>query len=171
MRHKGLMLAIVLGMLTPAFGAVPPLATLVPNAGVVGQGTLSVVFFNIYNAKLYAPAGKLQNTQPFALEMTYLRAVSGADIIDHSVNEIRNQGATNPQTLTDWQNQLAAIFTDVTAKTVLLAVFMPTGETLFYRDNRPIGTIKDAELSKRFANIWLGNNTSQPALRRQLLGL
>jgi hypothetical protein len=33
-----------------------------------------------------------------------------------------------------------------------------------------VGVIRDAEFSRRFFNIWLGEKTSEPKLRAQLIG-
>ena len=39
----------------------------VPDASVVGRGTLTYAFWDIYDATLYAPQGKWDRSKPFAL--------------------------------------------------------------------------------------------------------
>ena len=65
---------------------------------------------------------------------------------------------------------MAAIFPDVTAGTCLTGVYDAHGATVFYLSGKMIGHIDDPEFGKRFFAIWLGDKTSQPALRAQLLG-
>ncbi|MEH0069805.1 chalcone isomerase family protein [Pannonibacter sp. Pt2-lr] len=45
-----------------------------------------------------------------------------------------------------------------------------SGKAVFYKDGRRIGTINDADFSRRFFAIWLGNNTSNPSLQASLTG-
>ena len=46
----------------------------------------------------------------------------------------------------------------------------PVSWAVFYKDNTEIGRIKDPAFSVAFFNIWLGDKTSAPELRRKLLG-
>ena len=45
----------------------------VPEAQLVGEARMTYLFWKVYDARLYAPEGKWQPTQPFALELKYLR--------------------------------------------------------------------------------------------------
>jgi hypothetical protein len=163
-------IALVLGWITPAFSA-EIITKLVPDAKIVGEGRMSVAFWDIYDATLYAPQGKLTQAKPFALSIRYMREIDGKDIADRSVQEIRGQGYTNEIRLAAWNAQMKKIFPDVEDGTVLLAIFIPNQKTIFYHGNTPIGTIRDAEFTRWFSNIWLGEKTSEPKLRHRLLGL
>jgi hypothetical protein len=72
----------------------------VPDAELVGQGRLKFLFWNVFDASLYAPDGTWSRDEPFALSVPYLR---------------------------------------------------------------------DPEFSRRFFDIWLGEETPRPELRAQLL--
>ena len=143
----------------------------IPDAKIVGAGTLSLAFWDIYDATLYAPDAKINKTKPFALSIRYMREIEGRDIADRSVQEIRKQGFVDEFKLAAWNNQMKNIFPNVEDGTVLSAVFIPGDRTTFYAGERQIGIIKDAEFTIWFANIWLGEKTSEPLLRRRLLGL
>ena len=142
----------------------------VPQAETVGQGRLRVVFWDIYDASLYAPKGKFQEGRPFALQLSYLRAISRKEIADHSISEIRRQGFDDEIRLADWHTQMMQIFPDVAPNTSLTGVYTSNGQTIFFDGNKEIGRIQDSEFGKRFFNIWLGQQTSVPMLRKQLLG-
>lgn len=162
----------VLGMALsgPAFAAEPIIRT-IPDARIVGQGKLSMAFWDIYKAVLYAPDGRLTHRQPFALSIHYMREIDGSDIAERSVIEIRNQGFRDEAKLATWNAQMKNIFPNVEDGTVLSAIFLPGKETIFYNADKQIGVIKDAEFTLWFANIWLSEKTSEPNLRQKLLGL
>ena len=145
--------------------------SVVPQASIVGRGTLSYAFWNIYDATLYAPDGRLDRTQPFALSLHYHRALNGHDIADRTVKEIRKQGFDDEIRLAAWNAQLKTIFPDVVRGTTLSAIHHPGQGTVFYKDDTVIGTVRGDDFATAFFDIWLGDGTSHPALRRALLGL
>ncbi len=148
-----------------------PVQAYVPNASVVGSGVLSYAFWDIYEATLFAPEGVWSSNKPFALSIEYFRALKGKEIADRSVQEMRQQGFTNEVTLAAWNSQMKAIFPDVKKGTVLTAVYIPGIQTTFYNGAGIIGVIKDDDFGKSFFGIWLAEKTSEPKLRRALLGL
>lgn len=162
--------ALALLGITPA-QAMDPIRTAVPNAQIVGQGVLSVMVWEVYSAKLYAPHGQWNEDSPFALQLLYLQDLAGQKIADRSVQEMRKQGFRDEVRLADWHTQMSAIFPDVYEGTVLTGLFTPGGETVFFEGEREIGRIRDPEFGRSFFDIWLGEKTSAPDLRRKLLGM
>lgn len=170
MRHNLLALAVMFFTCQPAHSA-QVISSSIPNAAVVGQGVFSYVFWDIYEATLYAPNGLWNPSEPYALTIKYYHAIDGKDIADHSVREIRKQGFTDELKLAAWNAQLKDIFPDVNRGSILSAVFYPGNQTVFYKGSLPIGSIKGDEFGKAFFGIWLSERTSAPDLRRALLGL
>lgn len=156
---------------SPSAMANETVMTSVPNAGVVGRGVLSYVFWEVYEATLYAPKGHFDPRKPFALSIEYYLDINGRDIADKSVQEMRRQGFRDEIKLAAWNAQLKAIIPDVGKGTVLSAIYTPEQQTDFYRGSQAIGTIKGDDFAKLFFGIWLGDQTSKPELRRALLGL
>ena len=107
----------------------------------------------------------------FALSIRYKQEIDGRDIADRSVQEIRKQGYQDEIRLAAWNSQMKAIFPNVKDGTVLSALFVPGDKTVFYAGDKQIGVIADAEFARLFSDIWIGVNTSEPQLRRKLLGL
>ena len=132
---------------------------------------MSVVLWDVYDAMLYAPDGKLAESKPYGLSIRYMREIEGNEIADRSIQEMRGQGFVDEVRLAAWNSQMKTIFPDVQDGTVLSAVFIPGQKTVFYEGNKQIGIIKDAEFTRWFSDIWLGEKTSEPSLRRKLLGL
>ena len=154
---------------TPAF-AMQNIRTHIPSAQKVGQGRLTYLFWDVYDATLYAPKGDWRKNEPFALELSYLREIEGKKIADHSAEEMRNQGFNDEVKLATWHAQMRKIFPDVGEGDSITGVFTDDGQSIFYKDNIEVGRIKDAEFSRAFFDIWLDEKTSAPDLRRKLLG-
>ncbi len=175
MTHKKMLnvirVALVLAILvmTPAY-ALEHINSSVPDAREVGQGRLTYLFWDVYDATLYAPQGSWENGKPFALELAYLIDLKGKKIADRSAKEIRKQGFSDEVKLATWHAQMQKIFPDVGEGVSLTGVYTKTGETVFFRNNVEIGRINDPEFSEAFFGIWLNEKTSTPKLRRKLLG-
>ena len=140
------------------------------NPAKVGQGLLSHLFWDVYTATLIAPNAKWHPDMPFALSVKYLLDIDGADIAERTISEIRDQGYADEPNLSVWQEKLLNILPNVTDGTRLTAVRDKTGHTIFYHDGNWIGEIDDRAFTRRFFDIWLGEKTPRPALRRALLG-
>ncbi len=169
MRKLG-MLLVVFSMVSPAAFATEAALKHVPNAQEVGTGRLSMVFWDVYYATLYAPGGKWDPEASYALKIHYFREIEGSDIADRTVEEIRKQGFGDEEKLAEWQAQLRNIFPLVTKGSQLTAVAEPGKPTRFYFNDKPIGSIADEKFGSYFFAIWLGEKTSEPALRKKLLG-
>lgn len=141
----------------------------IPDAQPVGSGTLSVVFWKVYDATLYAPKGVWVPHKPFALTLTYHREIEGRDIADRTAEEIGKLGFKDDQAIRNWQEQMRSIFPDVRPGTEITGISLPGHPTLFYRDDVLLGQINDPRFGKWFFDIWLSENTTEPELRNQLL--
>lgn len=142
----------------------------VPNAQKVGEGRLSYLLWDIYDATLYAPEGKWEANKPFALKLSYLRTLDGEKIADRSAEEMRNQGFTDEVKLAAWHEQMSKIFPDVDEGVSLTGVYTEDKSAVFYKDDVEIGRINDPEFSEAFFGIWLNEETTAPSLRQKLLG-
>lgn len=169
MRKLCVVLVLILSSLSPALAG-DTIQKYVPNAKLVGNAKLSVAFWDVYNASLYSPNGILDENAPYALTLHYLMELKGTDIADRSVKEMKKQGFDNEAKLQDWHVKMLKIFPNVKKGTELSAVFLPNKSTHFYHNNQSIGSINDPEFTLQFSNIWLHEKTSEPELRRQLLG-
>lgn len=171
MRHKLLIALSALLFYAHAAVASETILASVPSASVVGRGILSYAFWDVYEATLYAPKGRFDPAKPFALSIAYYHAIDGKDIADRSVQEMRKQGFKDEVKLAAWNAQMKKFFPDVKDGTVLSAVYKPGSQTTFYKGDKAIGSIKGDHFGRLFFNIWLGESTSEPELRRALLGL
>lgn len=150
-------------------------ATFVTDAQVVGSGRLSYLFWDIYQLSFWR-RGSVESdqvwpsSQPVALVFSYLRSVAKERLVSSTLDELRRQGVSDVQ-LSDWGRALLDLWPDVKPGSQLAVVYQPASGTQFFEGERSLGVIEDAEFGPAFFNIWLGENTSEPELRRQLLGL
>ncbi|MEM1143964.1 MAG: chalcone isomerase family protein [Pseudomonadota bacterium] len=137
---------------------------------IVGEARMQVLFWNVYDAKLYAPGGAYSAASPFALSLTYLRDLQGDQISERSIEEMRKQGFADEITLARWFDKLSLIIPDVGDQNEIIGLADEYAHTRFYLDGTFIGEIKEPGFTRAFFDIWLGERTSEPALRDRLLG-
>lgn len=138
---------------------------------MIGKSRLKVLFWNIYDAELYAPKGEFSNQGAYALSLTYLRDFEGESIASRSIDEMREQGFKDEVKLAEWFELMKNIFPNVKEKQNITGVRTADGISHFYMDGVKLGSIEDTEFADMFFGIWLNEKTSQPKMRKQLLGM
>lgn len=127
-------------------------------------------WMHVYDATLWTDGGRAPGDVTFALELRYAMPFSGADIAARSVEEIRRQGRYDEARLAAWSRAMEWIFPDVRPGDRLVGLALPGHEARFYDGRRLLGVVEDAAFVDAFFGIWLGERTSEPGLRRELLG-
>jgi hypothetical protein len=141
---------------------------LMPGAQQIGQAAFTRFGFSIYQAELWAPDGRYLPDQSFLLSLTYARNIGRTQIVQASLDEMQKLGA--PVALqAQWRTDLEEILVDVKEGDILSAIYLPGQGAEFYFQNKKTGTIDEA-LARYFFGIWLDERTSEPKLRRSLIG-
>ncbi len=156
-----------------AQGLPPAVAAQLPEVRVRGGGELTFLGLSIYDARLFRDAsarGDVSADERFALELTYKRRLYGRLIAERSVEEMTKLGYGSEAQRTRWRVLLQKMIPDVNDGDSITAVNLPKRSVCFYRNAAPIGTIEDPEFARAFFAIWFDPRTSEPVLRRQLLG-
>jgi hypothetical protein len=143
----------------------------IKNPKVVGEARLKFMFLKIYDAKLSAANGLWNADSPFALSLTYLRDFAGEEIASRSVDEMRNIGYDDEVLLAKWYEQMRAVFPNIKEGENITGVMDENKNTHFYHEVALIGSIDDKTFTQSFFGIWLNEKTSEPKMRKQLLGL
>ncbi len=163
--------ALVAIMAAPAAHAnIDVVGKYIPKAQVVGEGRMTYLFWDVYDAKLYAPQGKWQGDRPFALRLDYLRSFAAKDIAKRTLQEMRNQGFRDEAVLDRWYQDMIRIFPDVDSSTSLIGIRDQRGHAVFYQGHTRLGVIDDPQFTDLFFDIWLDTDTTAPDLRQSLLG-
>ncbi len=163
-----LVISLAATLSAPAFAQTAPFASLIPNAQVVGSGLFRWWGFRVYEASLWSPNGRYQAGEPFALSLTYARALEGADIVDASLDQMRKLGLPVDRH-PEWGPALSEVLVSVQSGDTLTGVYQPGEGAVFFFNERKTGEIDD-RLAKAFFAIWLDPETSAPDLRQSLLG-
>ncbi len=144
---------------------------LLSNATLVGEARMTYVLWDVYDDKLHATNNIWKASEPFALELKYLRKLKGGAIARRSIKEIQDQGFKNQKKLDIWLVKMENIFPDVDDTSTLIGLVDDNQHTTFYFNGSIIGNVADPEFTEQFFNIWLGAKTSEPKLREKLLGI
>jgi len=135
----------------------------------VGEGTYRKFGFSIYHAVLWAPDGRWNPDRPYALMLHYLRSLSKDTLADSIVDDIRDQNATDEETMTRWTAGIKKMMPEVEDGDVMTGLIVPNKESLLFLNGIQIAKIEDNALSKAFFNIWLGKDADED-LKHELLG-
>lgn len=145
-----------------------------PRLGVRGRGTLRFMGLAVYEAELAVAAGfdpARPEASAFELKLAYLRKLSGAAIVDRSIQEMRRGGEIAPADEARWREFMARAFPDVNRGDVIVGRWQPrTASSSFAHNAGAPVELLDPVFGPRFFGIWLAPHSSQPELRERLLG-
>lgn len=144
----------------------------VNDARLAGQARLSVLGFQIYDARLWVAPGfksKTFSEHAFGLELAYLRNLTGEDIATRSLDEMRRFATLSPGQETQWLRQMREIFPSVQKGDRLIGTNRPGIGTTFHFNGKLQGEIRDPEFARLFFGIWLFETTAKPWIRKDLL--
>jgi Chalcone isomerase-like len=180
-KRRLLLAALVLGAATTvplasgwAVMAHPPeLAAALPQHRLLGQGRLSVYGFQVYDSRLWVPPvfnAQDFSSQPFALELSYLRDFKSEAIAERSIAEMQRAAVLDDAQANAWRQALVRVIPNIKKGDRVLGVNRPGAGASFWVNGKPSGDVDDAEFARLFFGIWLSAKTSQPKMRAVLLG-
>jgi hypothetical protein len=138
----------------------------------VGETTFSILFWDLYKSNLQTTSGKYpieSNNDKLIYKINYLADISGKDLIERTVEQWQHLGI-NPKTYQAYLPILEKIWPDIEEGDTL-SLFVSNNKSFFYFNNDLIGEVEQQEFSQIFLDIWLSENTSEPDLRLELLGI
>jgi hypothetical protein len=137
----------------------------------VGDGTMSWLFLDLYDASLFTPSGNYQSDiYPQALTINYLKNVNKKRLIKATEEQWVLQEFEESK-VKYWLQSLQQIWPDIKSGDSLTFYVAENKKGYFYHNQTLLGEINSEDFSDAFLSIWLSEKTSQPQLRRQLLGL
>jgi hypothetical protein len=145
----------------------------VPEARLVGRGDFSWFGMSLYTARLWSSEAPPAWGQPFALELTYRRALSRDTLVKASLDEMRRLGGASldDATLQRWSAEMREAFVDVQPGMRITGVYLPDKGCMFYVDDQLRRRVTDTRFARAFFDIWLDPRARDPQLRQRLLGL
>jgi hypothetical protein len=176
--RRALLVAAAAATLAPlaraqqAAGTPPPeVSAELREARLQGNGRLRFLGLHIYDARLWSPLPVADYAaMPLALELEYGRALDGPKIAERSLDEMRRVGSFDEATGRRWLEAMTRLFPDVKAGDRLTGVHRPGEAARFFLNGALRGEVREPEFARLFFGIWLSPRTSEPGLRKQLLG-
>jgi len=157
----------------PSLAALPAeVAAEMPGAQWAGSARLRFFGFDIYDSQLWVAPGfkPAQFAQhALALELSYLRALSGRDIAERSLKEMKRAGDLSAAQSQRWLAALQDAIPDVKAGDRITGLHGPGAGARFWHNGQPRPAVRDPEFSRLFFGIWLSSDTSEPKMRNGLL--
>jgi len=136
----------------------------------VGEARMEYLFWVVYDATLYTRSGSYkQGAHPVKFTLTYLRDFAAKDIVKATKEQWQHLGKSGLSA--KYANKLLALWPDIKKGESLSLQTSPSGQATFYHNDKKLGEITDSQFANQFLAIWLSPNTSEPALRKQLLGI
>lgn len=143
------------------------------QAALRGRGTLRFLGMLIYEVRLWVqPEWRAEqySQTPLVLELEYARDLSGTRIAERSLKEMQSLHRIEPDQGQAWLARMKSIFPDVKANDRITGLLAPGEAARFFLNGKPLGEITDGAFAELFFGIWLSPKTSEPELRRALIG-
>jgi hypothetical protein len=144
-----------------------------PGLQKLGSARMRFFGLDIYEARLWVGNSfkpEAYAGTPFALELNYLRSLSGKAIAERSLKEMQRQGGFSAEQEKAWLAAMVRTFPDVKAGDRIVGAHLPGTGARFWFNGQPLPAVRDGEFSRIFFGIWLADATSEPQLRASLLG-
>lgn len=136
----------------------------------VGEARMEYLFWDVYDATLFTPSGSYRAAQnPVKFTLTYLRDFDAKDIVKATNEQWEHLGMA--QLSARYGDKLLNIWPDIKKGESLTLLTDEQGYSIFFHNNKQVGRIDDSAFANDFLAIWLSENTSEPAIRNQLLGI
>jgi len=175
-RHASIALVALLALPRAASAAlpVPPeVAAELETPRLYGQGRFHYFGMHVYDIRLWVGEGfrpAALDEMPLALELEYARRLEGAAIAERSLTEMQRNQPVTPQRAGQWLDAMRSVFPDVAPGDRLTGSRQPVQFARFFHNGQARGEVRDAAFARAFFGIWLAPTSSEPRLRRALLG-
>ena len=136
---------------------------------LVGEARLKVLIWEVYDSALYTPSGRWQGDAPYQLSLHYLRDIPAAKLIEETDKAWQEQGRNHPKQ-GEWLTLLGDLWPDITEGDNLVFGLNASGDSAFWFNGIPIGSVDDPDFGGLFGGIWLDPDTPRPGLRAELIG-
>lgn len=133
----------------------------------VGQAKFKVMWFEVFEARLFTPSGKFESYQSeLALELEYRRDFTRKQLLKETAKQLKPYASEAQIRL--WLERLDSIFSGVKRGDRLGVYLRPSGEASFYFNRRFVGRVLDPNFGPAFVRIWLADNGAYPKLAQAL---
>jgi hypothetical protein len=143
----------------------------------IGEGEMEYLFWTIYQAQFYRAGSNASSSTPLeedhpakALKIEYYQSITRQALLDATIEQWQHLGYS-PSQIQSWAKPLASLWPDIKPGDTLTVLVSKEGASHFFFQNQRLGSIDDKQFGQAFLSIWLSEQTTEPELRLQLLGL
>ena len=136
----------------------------------LGQSSLYVSVFHVYDAELWAPSTGFSWDDPFRLKLTYARKIKADQLVNTSLKEMARVFGGKSRDYEGFREPLAACFRDVKKGDVIEGVSRNRDVAQFFFNGKETCRLSLPEASYKFFSIWLSERSRSPKQARRLLG-
>lgn len=137
----------------------------------IGKGSLKVFVWDIYDVQLFSSKKPFSKKNSLILFFDYKRNLSKQKIIKRSLLEIERQNVADENTILRWASFLDSCIKSAQEGSKPYVHWKSEGIITFFYGNTETCSVVDKQFSRAFIDIWLGETTSRPELRKELLGI
>ncbi len=167
----GALTALAVLLALPAGAAPREVADVLHAARPYGKGAVTFLFLKAYDATLWTDAAHWSMDSCFALNLHYGMGFSSDEIVERTMKEMNHVApGLDAATQAKYRAMLPRLFPAVKSGDTITALHTPGAPTRFFHNGIPVGQSDDAAFAGPFFAIWLSPATSDPGLRKQLLG-
>jgi hypothetical protein len=125
---------------------------------------------HIYDAVLWVRGSQWDADDTFALDIVYAREITGKALAESSIGEMKRVGFNDEAQHVRWLAAMTRVLPNVARGDRLVALHQKGTGTLFFNQDRSLGSIEDPVFGQAFFAIWLDPKTRETQLRARLLG-
>lgn len=136
----------------------------------VGSAKFTFLFWDIYNSSLFTNSGRYEeeSNKDVIFKIEYLKDITAEELIKRTVEQWQHLKYKKSD-YEEFIPNLKRIWPNISAGDSL-TLYRNNKSTEFYFNNTNIGVIDNEQFYKLFLAIWLSPDTSEPELRRSLIG-
>ena len=138
------------------------------NYGLVGEVNYTHLFWDLYDAKLITETGNFDKNK-FALTLKYNTKISKKSVVKETLNQLKKQKEYTDEELVELTTLLNSTFKKIEVGDTFIGI-KENDTAYFYFKNEKVLEIEDLEFINLFFDIWLRQDSQNPAFTKKLLG-
>lgn len=136
----------------------------------VGSSSVGFLFWDAFDANLWAPEGRFSWERPAALSLTYRTDFSKRKLTDSTIKEMKRIAGWKPERLADFRANIAPCMSDVVAGDRFTAASPTPDRIVLYLNGEQRCDLTEPGLRRAYLGIWLSQNSRFPDESRKLMG-
>ena len=138
------------------------------NYGLVGEVNYTHLFWDLYDAKLITETGNFDKNK-FALTLKYNTKISKKSVVKETLNQLKKQKEYTDEELVELTTLLNNTFKKIEVGNTFIGI-KENDTAYFYFENEKVLETEDLEFINLFFDIWLRQDSQNPAFTKKLLG-